>query len=250
MHTLKDLSSAGWYFFIDPDYSLQALTQFRESNASEIGIMPHDSFLIIRQGDPQKFPNSRCFGDMGCAKYKQCQQGGGKRVGLPNESCKSSSSVCSRWVRIWSRSACNHGNIGQGKSGTKARSLYNGLEKAISPISYEFLDLCYTCIIDNNPTKYPLITRSPLQPTFIECRYVDIISLLIGSSRKGHSHFPTHYNSLHRRIGFRRGQNEFSTAPHLHLESEKSEKVAIQAGFSGFFGRTQRDGVGLQMDGR
>jgi len=38
MDTLKDLASASWYFFIDPDYSSEALTQFRESHASEIGI--------------------------------------------------------------------------------------------------------------------------------------------------------------------------------------------------------------------
>ena len=40
MHTLKDLASAGWYFFIDPDYSLEALSRFREIHASEIGISP------------------------------------------------------------------------------------------------------------------------------------------------------------------------------------------------------------------
>ena len=40
MHTLKDLASAGWYFFIDPDYALDSLSQFRESHASEIGTSP------------------------------------------------------------------------------------------------------------------------------------------------------------------------------------------------------------------
>jgi glutamyl-tRNA synthetase len=70
MHTLKDLASAGWYFFVDPDYSAESLSQFREKYPSEIGIVPASALLSeIRPGAPDDLAQARCFERMGCSKY-------------------------------------------------------------------------------------------------------------------------------------------------------------------------------------